>query len=122
MDGNAFADFWRLDADGLADAEAATPSSRFRVAICEGELAGYAVTGRGGHSGFLQRLATDPSLQRRGIGSALVADALRWCRKRHCDRVYVNTQVTNAAALALYRHLGFSTTGNDLVVLAWTPQ
>lgn len=115
----AFPAFWRLDEQGLADAETATPSSRFRVAIHEGRVLGYAVTGRGGHTGFLQRLATDPGWQHRGIGTALVGDALRWCDRRRCDRAYVNTQVSNTGALSLYDHLGFRTTSNDLVVLSW---
>lgn len=121
VDAAAFPDFWRLDADGLADAEAATPYSRFRVATMGGQVVGYAVTGRGGESGFLQRLATDPAVQRRGVGSALVGDALTWCERRRCDKVFVNTQVSNQAALALYRHLGFEVTPSDLVVLRWTP-
>jgi ribosomal protein S18 acetylase RimI-like enzyme len=117
IDGRAFPPFWRLDDHGLTDAEAATPTSRFRVALLEGEVAGYAVTGRGGDSGFLQRLATDPSVQRGGIGTALVVDALRWCLRRRCHQVFVNTQVGNTAALALYRGLGFEPTHSDLVVL-----
>lgn len=121
VDGRAFPEFWRLDADGLLDAETATPTSRFRVAMSAGRLAGYAITGRGGHSGFLQRLATDPSLQRRGIGTDLVRDALRWCLRRHCEQVYVNTQVGNEPAMALYRRVGFESTPNDLVVLSWSP-
>lgn len=122
IDARAFPAFWRLDEDGLADAEAATPSSRFRVAVVNGAVLGYAVTGRGGPTGFLQRLATHPDAQRRGIGSALVTDALAWCARRHCDQVYVNTQVTNTGALSLYRSLGFTTTATDLVVLRWEQQ
>ncbi|MGI9577711.1 MAG: GNAT family N-acetyltransferase [Microthrixaceae bacterium] len=121
VDAAAFPDFWRLDSDGLADAEAATPYARFRVATIAGRVVGYAVTGRGGESGFLQRLATEPSVQRRGVGSALVADSLSWCQRRRCTKVFVNTQVSNQGALALYRHLGFATTDGDLVVLRWTP-
>ncbi len=120
LDALAFEPFWRLDADGLDDAEQATPYSRFRVATVDGELAGYAVTGRGGSSGFLQRLATTPRLQRRGVASALVGDSLRWCARHHCRRAFVNTQVVNGAALALYRALGFESTDHDLVVLSWS--
>lgn len=120
IDHRAFPPFWRLDAEGLADAKDATPAARFRMAAFDRSPVGYSVTGRGGSSGFLQRLATDPDHQRRGIATALVADALAWCDSRHCRRVLVNTQVTNSAALALYLSLGFYRTPNDLVVLAWT--
>lgn len=122
IDHRAFPYFWRLDSDGLAEAKDATPAARFRMAAFDRTPVGYSVTGRGGSSGFLQRLATDPDHQRRGIATALVADALRWCDSRHCERVLVNTQVTNKAALALYESLGFDTTPNDLVVLSWTAE
>jgi len=120
VDQRAFPAFWRLDATGLAEAESATPSSRFRVAVDAGRVVGYAVTGRGGQQGFLQRLATDPARWRAGIGSALVVDALRWCARRHCRQAFVNTQVDNGTALALYDRLGFRATTNDLVVLLWS--
>lgn len=120
IDHRAFPPFWRLDSEGLADARDATPAARFRMATFDGTPAGYSVTGRGGRSGFLQRLATDPDHQRLGIATALVADALTWCDNRRCKRVLVNTQATNEAALALYLSLGFHRTPNDLVVLSWT--
>lgn len=120
VDGKSFNPFWRLDAAGLQDAEEATPTRRFRVAELHQRIAGYAVTGRGGNQGFIQRLATDPDFQRRGIASALVVDSLRWCQKRGVSEVYVNTQVSNTAALRLYEKLGFVTTPSDLVVLLWS--
>lgn len=121
IDQQAFPPFWQLDAQGLSDAREATPSARFRMARIGQASVGYSVTGRGGSSGFLQRLATDPRYQRRGVATALVADALRWCEHRRSQRVLVNTQVTNHAALALYESLGFVETPDDLVVLSWTP-
>lgn len=127
VDGRAFPDFWRLDRAALTEAERATPSHRFRVAVEAGAHDGiaagrptvvaYAITGRGGGQGFLQRLATDPAVAGRGIGSALVFDALRWALRRGARRVLVNTQVTNERALELYRRAGFHTTPTDLVVL-----
>jgi GNAT superfamily N-acetyltransferase len=120
IDHAAFEPFWRLDEAGLADAEAATPQRRFRVAQTDTRITGYAVTGRGGSQGFVQRLATDPRMQRRGIAALLVSDALSWCKRRHCREVFVNTQVSNTRATRLYEKLGFVTTPNDLVVLFWS--
>ncbi len=117
VDGRAFSDFWRLDRAAMVDAERATPTTRFRVADSDGRIAGYAITGRGGAQGFLQRLATDPEMAGRGVGSALVIDALRWAARRRCRRLLVNTQEENARALELYRRLGFTPTATDLVVL-----
>jgi ribosomal protein S18 acetylase RimI-like enzyme len=121
LDSQAFPPFWRLDEGGLADARSATPTSRFRVAVTSEGLLGYAVTGRSGSQGFLQRLATDPEHWGEGIGTALTLDGLRWCTRRRVAAVFVNTQVTNDAALSLYEHLGFRATPNDMVVLLWEP-
>jgi ribosomal protein S18 acetylase RimI-like enzyme len=117
VDAAAFPTFWQLDAPALAEALDATPRSRFRVAERDSAIVGYAVTGRGGRQGFLQRLASDPLVAGHGVGSALVVDALRWAARRRARRVLVNTQRENERALALYRRLGFSRTTTDLVVL-----
>ncbi|MFI5043458.1 MAG: GNAT family N-acetyltransferase [Acidimicrobiales bacterium] len=118
VDGRAFKTFWRLDGPGLHEAETATPISRFRVAEVDGRVVGYAVTGRAGGQGFLQRLATDPRSAGMGVGSALTVDALRWCARRRARRVLVNTQGENTRAIELYRRLGFTMTRGDLVVLS----
>jgi ribosomal protein S18 acetylase RimI-like enzyme len=116
LDTRAFPPFWRLDDRGLRDALAATPSTRFRVAG-GGGVAGYAITGRAGRRGYLQRLAVDPDHQRQGLGRALVVDALRWLRRRGADEAVVNTQFDNRVALALYEDLGFRRQPGGLAVL-----
>lgn len=116
VDGRAFEPFWRLDRAGLDDAIAATAAARFRVAVDDG-VVGYAVTGRSGNRGYLQRLAVDPTVQGRGLGTALVVDGLRWLRRRKVDTALVNTQVANEGAFALYRRLGFVPEIDGLAVL-----
>ena len=124
LDARAFDHFWRFDRGGLADARQATPSSRFRVAEgyrngCRGRtgVVGYAITGRAGDVGYLQRLAVDPDHHHRGIGTALVTDSLWWSRRRGAAVVLVNTQETNVAAQSLYRRLGFEYEEHGLAVL-----
>jgi len=118
LDHKAFSPFWRLDDAGLDEALAATPYSRFRVAHDAGDVAGYAVTGRSGNRGFLQRLAVEPRLQGRGLGRLLVLDALGWLGRRRVERVVVNTQLDNGRALELYEGLGFRREPVGLSVLA----
>ena len=74
---------------GSTTPSAATPSARFRVATRgqgDGEVVGYAVTGRAGPRGYLQRLAVAPAAQRardrRGAGRrrAALAAALGGAR------------------------------------------
>lgn len=124
VDARAFDTFWRLDEPGLDEALAATPHSRFRVATIPSRgsqetevVVGYAITGRAGRRGYLQRLAVDPGSQRAGIGSALVIDALRWLRRWRTERAMVNTQLQNERALALYERLGFRRETVGLAVL-----
>ena len=118
VDAAAFPAFWRLDAAGLADALAATPSSRFRVATdADGAVVGYAITGRAGPRGYLQRLAVHPDRQRAGTGGALVVDGLRWLRRWGSKEALVNTQEENEAAVRLYEALGFRRRPEGLAVL-----
>jgi len=119
LDGLAFDPFWALDAAGLRDALDATPSRRFRVAQDRDRtVTGYAVTGRAGGQGYLQRLAVHPDHEGHGLGRALVADALRWLRRRGAAHAFVNTQVVNERAYALYRACGFVPEPSGLTVLA----
>ena len=120
IDGLAFPPFWRLDDGGLRDAIQATPHTRFRVGSDPGggDLVAYAVTGRAGRRGFLQRLAVHPDRQGAGLGRALVLDALRWLGRRRVDRAVVNTQLGNERALALYEGLGFRREPSGLSVLS----
>lgn len=118
VDQLAFDSFWRLDDAGLDEAVAATPHTRFRVAGADSSVAGYAITGRAGRRGYLQRLAIHPEAQRQGLGTILVADALRWLRRWRADRAMVNTQLANERALALYERVGFRREPSGLSVLA----
>ena len=118
VDARAFPSFWRIDDASLDEALAATPNSRFRVACRSGAVVGYAVTGRAGRRGFLQRLAVDPLHQRHGLGRALAVDALRWLRRWRVEQAVVNTQMGNDAALTLYESLGFCRGAAGLSVLS----
>jgi ribosomal protein S18 acetylase RimI-like enzyme len=120
VDHRAFPPFWRLDAGGLREAMTATPSARFRIAVVDRRVAGYAVTGRAGHRGYLQRLAVDPLVQRQGLGRALVADCLHWLQRRGVTHAVVNTQVENERALELYKAMGFRLQPSGLEVLGRT--
>lgn len=120
VDHAAFPAFWRLDESGFHEAMSATPSARFRVATLQRRVVGYAVTGRAGSRGYLQRLAVDPRVQGRGLGRALVVDALDWLRRRGVTNTVVNTQVENERALQLYLAMGFRLQPSGLEVLGRT--
>lgn len=105
IDVDAFGRDWALDDIAVHDVCAATPRHRARAA--GDPLAAYAITGRDGRQGFLQRLAVRQAAQRNGLGVALVRDSLQWLARWRCTRALVNTPVDNAAALGLYEGIGF---------------
>ena len=118
VDEAAFSSFWRLDRAGLQEALEAVPLTRFRVITAgRGAVIGYAIAGTAARQGYLQRLAVSPEQQHGGMGQALVADALRWMRRRGAARAVVNTQLGNEAALSLYTRAGFRIQPAGLAVL-----
>ena len=106
VDAAAFGAEWSLDADAIVEVRNATPRSRARTAG-DSPLQAYAITGRDGRQGFLQRLAVDPSHHREGLGLALVRDSLNWLGRWRVAQVLVNTPTDNQPALALYEQVGF---------------
>jgi ribosomal-protein-alanine N-acetyltransferase len=122
VDQAAFGREWGHDASELRAVRTATPHAVARRAT-DGRgwrsrrLVGFAISGASHQHGYLQRLAVDPAARRRGIGRALTLDALAWMSRRRLVDCLVNTSVTNDAALALYRSVGFTTLTDHLVVL-----
>lgn len=120
IDASAFDRFWALDEDGIAEAIDATPWSRFRVVVVDRTVHGYAVSGRAGSRGYLQRLGVDPAARGRGVGRSLVSDALGWMQARGVRRALVNTHTDNEAALTLYESCGFHLLPTPLRILTRT--
>lgn len=117
LDDVAFGHEWRLDAESLADALAATSAARVWVSRRDDTLEGFVVAGLTGRTGYVQRLAVHPSVRRSGVASRLVARALQWTHRRGAKETLVNTEVTNVAALGLYDRLGFEALDHRLKVM-----
>ena len=107
VDVDAFGPLWGNDRASLRDIRHATPHHRMRVVKRSHHIAGMAISGAAGESGYLQRLAVLTSARREGLATQLVVDALEWMHQRSLTAALVNTGVDNAAALALYERLGF---------------
>jgi ribosomal protein S18 acetylase RimI-like enzyme len=117
VDRAAFDPFWRLDGPGLDEALTATTSVHFQVARDHTGVVGYAVCGRAGHRGYVQRLAVAPPSQGRGVGAALLSEGLRWLRRWGARDALVNTQEHNTTSLRLYQRSGFVLQPDGLAVL-----
>lgn len=114
IDHAAFDGFWSMDEAAIREAMRATLSSRLRMTAA---ATGYALFGRAGERGYLQRLAVHPDAQGQGLGTRLVVDGLRWLRRRRVTEVLVNTQESNTHAVDVYEHLGFRHRPGGLAVL-----
>jgi ribosomal protein S18 acetylase RimI-like enzyme len=117
VDTAAFSGMWRLDRTGVDDALNATPSVHLRVARDTRGTVGYAICGRAGHRGYVQRLAVHPRAQGQGVGGTLLLDGLRWLRRWGARDALVNTQEGNDRSLRLYQRVGFVLQSEGLTVL-----
>ena len=123
IDRAAFGDEWALDQWTLNYSRGATQVCRLRgmsaTALRKRFVApeGIYLAGHTQQNGYIQRLSVHPRSQRRGVGRALVVDALRWLTVAQVEQVYVNTEITNVAALQLYESLGFSQMHHTLSVM-----
>lgn len=117
VDGASFSAFWGFDDRGLHDALEATPQTRFRMIEPAGSVCAYAICGRAGARGFVQRLAVAPGHRREGFGRRLLLDGLHWMRRHGVRSAVVNTQLDNTVALNLYTDVGFRSEPTGLSVL-----
>lgn len=123
VDRAAFGAGWGNDVAGLLEIERATPRHRSRWVPrpdARAAVAGVALTGAAASTGYLQRLAVAPDLQGRGLGTALVADALAWMHALQLTEALVNTGVDNQPALGLYARFGFVQLPDVLTIAEYT--
>lgn len=90
-----------------ARAAFAEPTVRFVVAGPEPD--GFALTiTRSDSVALLSRICVDPSVTSRGIGAALVADAVESARDAGFKSIELDVRETNVRAIALYERAGFA--------------
>jgi [ribosomal protein S18]-alanine N-acetyltransferase len=83
------------------------------VAVLSDKVVGFAVAGwlREEAAAELEGLLVDADQRRRGIGSALVEACMAWASDAGASMIRLEVRASNAAALALYRRLGFFVEG-----------
>ena len=114
LDARCFDEFWRYD---LRHLERFLASARLAVAERGDEVVGYTLCTLSGGEGLLGRLCVAPELRRRGIGSALVRDAVGHVWEQGGRNVTLSTQIDNAASQELYRRERFRDTGRRYAFL-----
>lgn len=114
LDARCFDEFWRYD---LRHLERFLASARLTVAERGGEVVGYTLCTLSGDEGLLGRLCVAPEWRRRGIGSALVRDAVGHVWEQGGRNVALSTQIDNAPSQELYRRERFRDTGRRYAFL-----
>jgi ribosomal-protein-alanine N-acetyltransferase len=117
IDRRSFPAPWSNDTTSLVDIMSATPYHRSRSVHHDGRMVAFSISGRAQRSGYVQRLAVDPSARRRGLARLLLDDALRWMARRQVSEVMVNIASDNHQALSLYESLDFRRQPGALLIL-----
>jgi len=95
-------------------------NGRTRVAVADGRLVGFATTRRTDHGAVeLDDLFVEPAWMRRGIGRALVADAVAALQAEGAERLEVSA---NSHALTFYESVGFVADGTVETRFGPTPR
>ncbi|HEX9414104.1 MAG TPA: GNAT family N-acetyltransferase [Ktedonobacterales bacterium] len=102
----AFAQLWRHDAAGFLEVNQTYPY--FVVAGDATGIVGYQFNAVDSGSGYLVRIAVHPRAAGQGIGTRLMAEAIRYFSGRSAHQILLNTEETNYRARRLYERFGFS--------------
>ena len=100
---------WRLESV-LAELEGA--ANKLYMVICEeNHIVGYAGAWLVYDEGQITNIAVLPSARGKGYGSKLTKQLIDECFSRGMHEIFLEVRISNLAALAMYRNIGFSVKG-----------
>lgn len=100
-----FATLWQRDAVDLLEVAEVYPY--FVVAEDEHGIVGYQFNAVDAVTGYLVRIAVHPRAWGTGVGTRLMAEAVRYFQRSHVWKIVLNTEEDNYRAHALYEWFGF---------------
>ncbi len=72
-----------------------------------GETVGFVVARRVASELEVLNLAVEPSARRRGVGAALLREAIEWGTTFQAEKAFLEVRVSNLAAIRFYERSGF---------------
>jgi len=100
-----FAPLWQRDPADILDVAETYPY--FVVAEDERGILGYQFNTLDAVTGYLVRIAVHPRAWGTGVGTRLMAEAVRYFQQRRVWKIVLNTEEENYRAHALYEWFGF---------------
>ncbi|GAB3659006.1 GNAT family protein [Glycomyces tarimensis] len=79
----------------------------YRAVFCAERVVGYAGVALTGNEAWINNIAVDPDLRRRGIATMLMDDLVARARATGAKAVFLEVAVDNAPAQRLYDRYGF---------------
>jgi ribosomal protein S18 acetylase RimI-like enzyme len=101
----------------LRDVAARAAVTTVLVGLVDGKVAGSVTVATDGGpyaeqagpgEAVIRMLVTDPAHRGHGVGTSLVAEAIRLARRAHCSVIRLSTQASMTAARRLYERHGFT--------------
>jgi streptothricin acetyltransferase len=90
------------------------PDKSFFLAYVDGKVAGHAsVSVNWNKLALIDHVEVDANFRKRGVGRALIAQAIAWAREKGLPGLMLETQNNNVAACKLYEACGFTLGGFD---------
>ncbi len=80
----------------------------FLVAVSDRAVVGSVMAGYDGHRGWVNYLAVDPDLRRRGVGRDLMQAAENALKDLGCPKLNLQVRRGNALATAFYAEIGYT--------------
>jgi ribosomal-protein-alanine N-acetyltransferase len=84
-----------------------SPYSITKVAVLEGEIAGYVCASHLLDEGHILNLAVHPDLRRRSVATVLVRKVIDELRMKECKALFLEVRVSNHGAIQFYERFGF---------------
>lgn len=79
----------------------------FRVAVLDGRVIGVVMAGYEGHRGWINYLAVEPELQRKGLGRLIMSEAEQRLHEKGCPKINLQVRTSNRGVIAFYERLGY---------------